>query len=67
MAQANQAHRLLHVLEPVQVCQRQTGDISSGSTVLAQQVSAQPAAVHGVLLVGLGRRRSRSSRADVRV
>jgi len=55
MAKADQAHRLLHVLEPVQAGQRQTGDIWSGSTVLVQQVSAQPAAVHGVLRVCLGR------------
>src|SRR4051812_22883031 len=51
VAQVVQAHLLLDMLEAVQVCKRQAIDLLCGSTVIAEQVVAKPAASHGGFLL----------------
>jgi len=50
VAQVVQAQLLLDMLEAVQVCKRQAIDLLCGSTVIAEQVVANPAASHGGFL-----------------
>src|SRR3954463_8783053 len=50
VAQVVQAQLLLDMLKAVQVCERQAIDLLCGSTVIAEQVVANPAASHGGFL-----------------
>jgi hypothetical protein len=47
VAEVVQAHRLLDMLEAVQVREWQAVDLPSGSAVLVEQVVVEPTARHG--------------------
>jgi hypothetical protein len=51
VAEVVQAHRLLDMLEVVQVREWQAVDLPSGSAVLVEHVVAEPTAPHGELLL----------------
>jgi hypothetical protein len=53
VAEVVQAHRLLDVLEVVQVREREAVDLPSGSTVIAEHVVVEPTAPHGELVPGV--------------
>jgi len=51
MAEVVQAHRLLDMLEAVQVRKWQAADLLSGSGVLMEHVVAEPTVPHGELVL----------------
>jgi hypothetical protein len=51
VAEVVQAHRLLDVLEVVQVREREAVDLPSGSTVITEHVVVEPTAPHGELVL----------------
>jgi hypothetical protein len=54
VAQVGEAHRLLDVLEVVQVREWEAVDLSSGSTVITEHVVMEPSARHGELVLRAG-------------
>jgi hypothetical protein len=54
VAQVGEAHRLLDVLEVVQVREWEAVDLSSGSTVVTEHVVMEPSARHGELVLRAG-------------
>jgi hypothetical protein len=67
VAEVVQAHRLLDMLEVVQVREWQAVDLPSGSAVPMEQVVVEPTAPHGELVLRVREGRSRGDTVPDRV